>query len=174
MFYDLQIWNVSPPSCPRLHQAQLVRATYEHSPLLIHTTYKKPVWARKQHNWPLLQGGNLWKKNFENCQNVRVAIGHTHSVCTNNTIPESALLRIYTGPDDQMSWAAQLRVCRSSHLTAGLGEALWFSSSPCLTYIHSQVSTRVLIESSTFWEIKEKIISAFSVHSCVCLFRRKQ
>lgn len=31
VFYDLQIWNVSPPSCLRLDQAQLVRKTYDHS-----------------------------------------------------------------------------------------------------------------------------------------------
>lgn len=31
MFYDLQIWNVSPPSCLRLDHAQRVRRTYQHS-----------------------------------------------------------------------------------------------------------------------------------------------
>lgn len=49
MFYDLQIWNASPPSCLRLDHAQLVRGTHEHS-LLIHTTYKKPAGATQLTN----------------------------------------------------------------------------------------------------------------------------
>lgn len=31
IFYDLQIWNVSPPSCLRLDHAQRVRRTFQHS-----------------------------------------------------------------------------------------------------------------------------------------------
>lgn len=45
-FYDLQIWNVSPPSCPRLDHAQLVSKAFDHS--CPDRTYSiQPVWPKK-------------------------------------------------------------------------------------------------------------------------------
>lgn len=95
LFYDLQIWNVSPPSCLRLDHAPLVRGTYEHSRFLMHTTYKKPVRATQLTPvsiWKSLGGGN-----FENCSNVKVAIRYTHFVGNKRNHPRVSALTYLHG-----------------------------------------------------------------------------